>query len=116
MAVIRISKCIWSTYLYQIARNGANNYTRHGLNRLLELHGCHRMGLGEAMVANVSKKSEQNVEASKLSKHDARLLLVMCTELVNLCSRLTGKIDPAAAAMLAYVRDDIVAENRDELH
>ena len=39
----------------------------------------------------------------------------LCTELVNLCARLTGKIDPAAGAMLAYVRDDIVAENKNEL-
>jgi hypothetical protein len=73
------------------------------------------MSLGEAMVANVSNKSGQTVEESKLSKQDTRLLLVVCTELVNLCAKLTGKIDPAAAAMLAYVRDDIVSENKNEL-
>ena len=39
-------------------------------------------------------------------------MLVMCTELVTLCARLTGRIDPAAAAMLTYVRDDILAENK----
>jgi hypothetical protein len=33
----------------------------------------------------------------------------MCTDLVNLCAKLAGKIDPAAAAMLAYVRDDIAS-------
>jgi hypothetical protein len=38
-------------------------------------------------------------------------MLVMCIELVNLCAKLTGKIDPAAAAMLTYVRDDIASEN-----
>jgi hypothetical protein len=52
---------------------------------------------------------------SQLSKQGARLLLVMCTELVNLCAKLTGKIDPAAGAMLAYVRDDIVSESKVEL-
>jgi hypothetical protein len=46
---------------------------------------------------------------------DIRLLLVMCTELVNLCAKVTGKIDPAAGAMLAYVRDDIVSESNVEL-
>ena len=66
-------------------------------------------------MVNVNKKSGQNVEKSKLSKQDTRLLLVMCMELVNLCAKLTGKIDPAAAAMLAYVRDDIVSENKNEL-
>jgi hypothetical protein len=63
----------------------------------------------------VNKKSGSDAEQSQLSKQDTRLLLVMCTELVNLCARLTGKIDPAAAAMLAYVRDDIVAENKNEM-
>jgi hypothetical protein len=64
------------------------------------------------MAAVVSKKSGQEIEKSQLSKQDMRLLIIMCTELVNLCAKLTGKIDPAAAAMLAYVRDDIVAENK----
>jgi hypothetical protein len=67
------------------------------------------------MAAQVSKKSGIDTEESQLSKRDIRLMLVLCTELVNLCARLTGKIDPAAGAMLAYVRDDIVAENKDEL-
>jgi len=67
------------------------------------------------MVALASKKSDTDTEKSELSKQDIRLMLVLCTELVNLCARLTGKIDPAAGAMLAYVRDDIVAENRNEL-
>jgi hypothetical protein len=52
---------------------------------------------------------------SQLPTEDIRLLLVVCTELVNLCAKLTGKIDPAAAAMLAYVRDDIQSENESEL-
>ena len=65
-------------------------------------------------MANVNKKSGQTVEDSKLSKQDVRLLLVMCTELVNLCAKLTRKIDPVAAAMLAYVRDDIVSESKIE--
>jgi hypothetical protein len=67
------------------------------------------------MVAQVNNKSDPATEKSQLSIQDTRLLIVMCTELVNLCARLTGKIDPAAAAMLAYVRDDIVAESKIEL-
>jgi hypothetical protein len=64
------------------------------------------------MAALVSKESD--TEKSRLSKQDVRLMLVLCTELVNLCAKLTGKIDPAAGAMLTYVRDDIVAENKKE--
>jgi hypothetical protein len=63
------------------------------------------------MAARVNKKSDSDTDKSQLSKQDLRLMLVMCTELVNLCAKLTGKIDPAAAAMLAYVRDDIASEN-----
>jgi hypothetical protein len=67
------------------------------------------------MAVRVNKKSESDTDKSQLSKQDLRLLLVMCTEFVNLCAKLTGKIDPAAAAMLTYVRDDIVSENDLEL-
>jgi hypothetical protein len=63
------------------------------------------------MVAQVNKQSNSETDKSQLSKQDVRLLLVMCIELVNLCAKLTGKIDPSAAAMLAYVRDDIASEN-----
>jgi hypothetical protein len=68
------------------------------------------------MATRVGEKSENIAEKSQLSKQDVRLLLVMCTELVNLCAKLTGRIDPAAAAMLAYVRDDIVSESKLELN
>jgi hypothetical protein len=67
------------------------------------------------MEARVNKRSESVADKSHMSKQDLRLMLVMCTELVNLCAKLTGKIDPAAAAMLAYVRDDIVSESNLEL-
>ena len=67
------------------------------------------------MAARVNKKSDSDADKSQLSQQDLRLMLVMCTELVNLCAKLTRKIDPAAAAMLTYVRDDIVAENNLEL-
>jgi hypothetical protein len=67
------------------------------------------------MASRVDKKLEKNLEKSQLSKQDIRLLLVVCTELVNLSAKLTGKIDPAAAAMLAYVRDDIQSENEAKL-
>jgi hypothetical protein len=69
----------------------------------------------EEMAARMNKKSDSETDKSQLSKQDLRLMLVMCTDLVNLCAKLTGKIDPAAAAMLAYVRDDIASENNLEL-
>jgi hypothetical protein len=96
---------------------GQKNYNHTGQESkgLLGVQGCHRNASGEEMAAAVHKLPGPKVEKSQLSKQDVRLLLVMCTELVNLCAKLTGKIDPAAAAMLAYVRDDIVSESKVEL-
>lgn len=64
------------------------------------------------MRSNLSKTLETKAEKSQLSERDVRLLLVVCAELVNFCASVTGKIDPAAAAMLAYVRDDILSESK----
>ena len=63
-------------------------------------------------VEHVSKTAETKLDKSQLSERDVRLLLIVCTELVNFCASVTGKIDPAAAAMLAYVRDDILSESK----
>jgi hypothetical protein len=104
--------------IYTFGRNCRNlnkNYTGHESNRLLGVEGCHLEASGDEMAAQVSKKSGSETEKSQLSKQDVRLLIIMCTELVNLCVKLTGKIDPAAAAMLSYVRDDIVSTSKDEL-
>lgn len=67
------------------------------------------------MTSRTSKKEEISGEKSQLSEGDIRLLLVLCTELVNFCAKVTRKIDPSAAAMLAYVRDDIRLENKSQL-
>jgi hypothetical protein len=64
------------------------------------------------MPSHLERKKEENSEASQLSERDVRSLLVVCTELVNFCAKVTGEIDPAASAMLAYVRDDIRFESK----
>jgi hypothetical protein len=64
------------------------------------------------MPSRIEKKEKADSETSQLSERDIRVLLVLCTELVNFCAKVTGKIDPAAGAMLAYVRDDIRFEGK----
>ena len=64
------------------------------------------------MPSRVEKKIKADSETSQLSERDIRVLLVLCAELVNFCAKITGKIDPAAGAMLAYVRDDIRFESK----
>jgi hypothetical protein len=61
------------------------------------------------------EKRGAELEKSQLSESDIRLLLIVCAELVNFCAKVTGEINPAAAAMLAYVRDDIRFENTVQL-
>lgn len=71
--------------------------------------------MGSTMSVRVAKKIETLPEKSQLAERDIRMLLVVCSELVNFCASVTGQIDPAAAAMLAYVRDDIRSESKVKL-
>jgi hypothetical protein len=64
------------------------------------------------MLERVEKKIEAGSETSQLSERDICVLLVLCSELVNFCAKVTGQIDPAAGAMLAYVRDNIRFESK----
>lgn len=67
------------------------------------------------MASHVEKKTQEDSQTSELSEHDVRLLMILCIELVNLCAKVTGQIDPALGAMLAYVRDDIRFESKSSL-
>lgn len=64
------------------------------------------------MVACLDSKSEPNPGKSQLSEKDARLILFLCTELIALCAKFANKIDPAAAAMITYVADEIKLYNK----
>jgi hypothetical protein len=64
------------------------------------------------MLERVEKKRMEGSETAQLSERDIRVLLVLCSELVNFCAKVTGQIDPAAGAMLAYVRDEIRSESK----
>jgi hypothetical protein len=63
------------------------------------------------MAASVNIEATNEKEISQLSSQDIRHLLELCVEMVDLCARLTRKIDPAAAAMLKYVKDEITHES-----
>jgi hypothetical protein len=67
---------------------------------------------GKKMISKRDRKAGLTEEKSELSEADIRRLLMICTDLVNLCTEATGGIDPAAAAMLAYVKDNIRFENK----
>jgi len=45
-----------------------------------------------------------------LTASEARRLLGICIELIDLCARVTGKIDPSVGSVVEYVRDEAIAD------
>ena len=102
--------------LNQSGSTQGRGYGRHELNVLISIKGS-RLIRFDGEMANISPGNNKEIkpEKSKLSEQDVRSLLIVCTELVNLCARLTGKIDPAATEMLTQVMDEIVSGNKSQL-
>jgi hypothetical protein len=48
-----------------------------------------------------------NVEGINLTGPDVYKLMYICVDLLELCSNLTGKIDPAASWLVAHARDEV---------
>jgi hypothetical protein len=67
------------------------------------------------MRVKMGTKIDHAADESHLSENDIHLLLVLCTKLLKFCADVTAEIDPAAAAMLSYVRDDILSESKTKL-
>jgi hypothetical protein len=44
-----------------------------------------------------------------LTPSDACRLIAICIDLIDLCARVTGKIDPALASIVAYARDEALS-------
>lgn len=45
-----------------------------------------------------------------LSAFKSRRLLAICVELIDLCSKVSGKIDPAVGHLVAHARDEVLIE------
>ena len=45
-----------------------------------------------------------------LTPAETKRLLGICIELIDLCSKVTGKIDPAVGTMVAYARDEAMVD------
>jgi hypothetical protein len=65
----------------------------------------------ESETMNVlSNRSKSDVEDVTLTASEACRLIGICIELIDLCSRVTGKIDPAVGSIVGYARDEALAE------
>jgi hypothetical protein len=52
--------------------------------------------------------TRRNVRELNLSACEARRLYGICVELLELCSHVSGRIDPQAGWMVAHARDEVM--------
>jgi hypothetical protein len=63
---------------------------------------------GQAVVSRPEEsKFGITVEGVNLSGSDVYKLMYVCVDLLELCSNLSGKIDPAASWLVAHARDEV---------
>ena len=44
-----------------------------------------------------------------LTPSDVSRLVAICIDLIDLCAKVTGKIDPAVATIVGYARDEALS-------
>ena len=57
-----------------------------------------------------SRLSTANREDVGLTPSEACRLIAICIDLIDLCAKVTGKIDPAVASIISYARDEALSE------
>jgi hypothetical protein len=62
------------------------------------------------MPSGPAKTTGLATEDLRLTGAEASQLLGICIELIDLCAKVTGKIDPAVAAIVGYARDEAFPE------
>jgi hypothetical protein len=67
-----------------------------------------KMSKGERAVD--AKPSNPRIDPVDLSAAEIRNLIGICIELVSLCARVTGKLDPAMGTMIRYARDQALGK------
>jgi hypothetical protein len=54
--------------------------------------------------ARPAKRNEQ----AALTRFEAQRLIGICAELVDLCSKVTGQIDPAIGEIITFAHDEVL--------
>ncbi len=67
------------------------------------------MSLESTMLYERSSPSIANREEIGLTPSDASRLIAICIDLIDLCAKVTGKIDPAVATIVGYARDEALS-------
>jgi hypothetical protein len=68
------------------------------------------MSLESTMLYEGSRPSMANRGDVGLTPSEACRLMAICIDLIDLCAKVTGKIDPAIASIVSYARDEALAE------
>ena len=68
------------------------------------------MSIDSTMLYERSRPLKAGREDVVLTSAEACRLVAICIDLVDLCAKVTGKIDPAVASIVAYARDEALAE------
>jgi hypothetical protein len=67
------------------------------------------MSAESAVLFDRSGQSKANWEGVGLTPSEACRLIAICIDLIDLCGKVTGKIDPALASIVAYARDEALS-------
>jgi hypothetical protein len=68
------------------------------------------MSTDSAMLYERSRPSIANRDEVGLTASEACRLMAICIDLIDLCAKVTGKIDPALASIVSYARDEALSE------
>jgi hypothetical protein len=67
--------------------------------------------LTESKILKAQQRSTTpRIEDRTLTAAEAGRLIDICIELIDLCAKVTGRINPAAGAMVGYARDEALAQ------
>jgi hypothetical protein len=66
--------------------------------------------LTESKTLKAQQRSKPRSEDVTLTAAEAGRLIDICIELMDLCAEVTGRINPAAGAMVGYARDEALSE------
>jgi hypothetical protein len=67
------------------------------------------MSAESTMLCERTRPSISSPEDIRLTPSDAYRLIAICIDLIDLCAKVTGKIDPAVASVVAYARDEALS-------
>ena len=67
------------------------------------------MSTKPTMLYERSGPSRANREDVGLTHSEACRLMAICIDLIDLCAKVTGKIDPAIASIVDYARDEALS-------